>query len=416
MRLVTPIRLPISAALVLGKLKRDAEETLGSPVESCVLTCPANSQDDFREKLLMAAEMVGLKASKLIPEPTSAALAYGLQHGIDQTVCVYDLGGGTYDNSVVDCISNRIDVLGTSGDPKLGGRDFDRGLSKFTVDEFEQQAGFRPNRKDDPAFDVDVWERTEQAKFALFARDKTTITLGARGQYATIEVTREKFKQLTEGLVRQTVDTCNDLLSLIGKQWSDIDKLLLVGGGSKAPGVKEAIEQASGLSASQDIDPLLAVSYGAAIQAAVEAGGMVVDGRAIPAPNLKLQDVTAYAVGCTIDDMQRGMSACAVVLPRHSAVPSSHTKVFRLKFPDQTEAEIILLQGNDGEPADRCLELGRVTLKGLPADPTLPLRIEVSVDIDGNGMISARGTDKTSGKSVEMKIDYSRGISKGHAA
>lgn len=399
------------AALVFKKLKDDAEQALGETVRLAVVTCPANSQDDQRKKLLKAAAQAGLNVAKLIPEPTAAGIAYGLQQGIEQTVCVFDLGGGTFDASVTKCKSEQVEVLGTSGVPKLGGRDFDKAISNYVLKGFEKQAGFRPDPDDEVAVYEDLRERAEQAKLALSVRDKTTITLGARGQYATIELNRQKFEQLTKELVQQTVETSNDLLKLIGLIWNDIDKLLLVGGGSKVPAVRAAIEKTSGLRASLDIDPLHAVSFGAAIQAAVEAGGYVLGGRAIPAPKVELKDVTAYAIGCMIDDLNLGFSN-AVVIPRHAPVPSSHRQRFRLKHPDQTCADLWALQGNEGDLAERCLKLGHMVLEDLPPAPDLPLRIEISADIDKNGIVGIRGKDTISGKTVEMQIDYSRNITR----
>ncbi|MCG3132879.1 MAG: Chaperone protein DnaK [Phycisphaerae bacterium] len=400
-------------ALVLSKLKRDAEAALGGSVNAAVLTCPANFQDHQRQALLDAAQRAGLEVKRLVPEPSAAALAYGLQRGSDQTFFVSDLGGGTFDATVARIQNQNLEVLGTSGLPQVGGRNFDHATIQHLLKEFESKAGFRPDGKQDMAFMEDVRERAEQAKVALASREKTTVTLGARGKYASIELTRATFEKLTAPLVAQTVGTCNDLLTLVGLSWEKIDKLIFVGGGSKAVGVKEAMEKASGRRISQDIDPLRAVAYGAAIQGAIEAGGFVLDGRAIPAPKIQLSDVLAYAVGCMVDEPNLGFSN-AVIVPRHSRIPSRQTRTFRLKDAAQVHAEIVLLQGNEGDPADQCLRLGQMELSDLPADASLPPRIEITLDFDKNGLCSASGKDTLSGKQNQMKIDYSKGVSRMH--
>ncbi|MCK6464018.1 MAG: Hsp70 family protein [Phycisphaerae bacterium] len=396
------------SSLVLAKLKCDAESALGESIHAVVLTCPANFQDHQRQALLDAAKLAGLEVRRLVPEPSAAAMAYGLQRS-DQTFFVFDLGGGTFDATVARIQGAKLDVLGTSGLPNVGGRNFDQILMERLLHEFEGKAGFAPDRSQDLAFFEDARERTEQAKVTLATREKTTVTLGARGKYASIEVTRDTFLRLTASLVEQAASACNDLLQLVGLSWSRIDKLLFVGGGSRAVGVKEAMEKASGQRVSQDIDPIRAVAFGAAIQGAIEAGGFVLDGRAIPAPKLHLTDVTAYAIGCMVDDVHLGFSN-AVIVPRHSRVPSRLTKTFKLKEPQQTHAEIVLLQGNEGDPADQCLRLGQMELSDLPAEPTMPPRIEVTLDFDKNGICSAFGKDTLSGKSTQMRIDYSKGL------
>lgn len=400
------------AAEVLRKIRRDAEEALGEKVTSVVITCPANFQADQREDLLQAAKKAGLNVTMLLGEPTAAAMAYGLNKSrAAATIAVVDLGGGTFDLSIARISDKETLALGTSGIPVLGGRNFTQAIVKYALDEFEKQAGFRPDEKEDLTVLADLRERSEHAKATLAVKDKTVIPLGAKGQYVAIELTRATFEQLTQDLIRQITQTCEDLLKLVALTWMDIDKVLLVGGASRMPAVKAAVEQASGKSVNLDIDPLRAVSYGAALQAAAKAGGFVLDGRAIPAPKLELQEVLGYSIGCMVDEPNRGFSQ-AVIVPRHSAIPSVHEAVFRLKHPEQTRADIRVMEGNEGDPAERCLILSEAILDDLPVDESLPPRLQFRAEVDVNAIIKVTAKDLISGKLVNMEIDYSRGLKK----
>ncbi len=404
--------------LVLGKLKRDAQEGLGEEVKLVVISVPANFQDDQKSELLTAAKSAGLDVLSLIPEPTAAGVAYGLEKGQDQTVLISDLGGGTYDASIVRSKGERIEVLGTAGIADLGGRRYTEIIEAYSLDALARETGLRPNLQKDPALCHDLHDRAEQAKFALGVKGSAKLMLSAGGQYHTVELTREEFERAIANLICQIVEKAGELLKDCGLRKEDLDRILLVGGGNKIPSIKAAMEKAFGRPVAQDIDPIRAVAWGAAIQAAIEAskgtGSLTFRGRAIPAPKLNVQDVTAHGIGCCVDDPNLN-EINAVIVQRHTPIPCEHEDLFRLKLPDQTDAHIRVLQGEEGEAAGKCLTIGELTLKGLPPDPKLPKRIHVVYRLDGNAMCSAEAEDLVSGKKTQMRFDYSRGVARASA-
>jgi molecular chaperone DnaK len=407
------------AALVLAKLKENAEQFLGEEIAGAVISVPANFQDDQKHALLEAAKQAQINVLHLVHEPTAAAIAYGADKGRDSTILVSDMGGGTYDASIVRCEPDKIEVLGTDGIPDLGGRRYTRMIEEWALDEFIQSTGQRPDPSTDAAFFQDLRDRAEQAKTALSVKNKTTITLGAAGQYHPAKLARDKFVRMVEDLNRQMVAKCSDLLDQCHLTWKELDRVVLVGGGNKVPAVRQSVESMFGRPVSQDIDPLKAISYGAAIQAAVEAskgnGTFRFQGRAVPAPKVKVHDVTAHAIGCCVDDPNVA-DINAVIIPRHSPIPCEREDVFRLKLPDQTGASIQILQGEEGQPANQCLTIGELTLEELPADPELPKRIRVLYQVDDNGMCTAHAEDLVSGKKSQIQFDYSRGVSRATAS
>ena len=395
------------ATALLSQLHTDAARALEHDVRICVLTHPANFMEDQKQDLLDAAREAGLDVRRLLPEPSAAALAFGLHRPTVGTILVFDLGGGTFDVSLAEFNGDEGRILGTAGEPALGGRDFDHCLMEYVLEGFEKQMGFRPDLDTERAVLADLVERCDSAKRTLATRPSTTVTIGSGGKYATVDVTRETFESLTAALVARAVQTCTDLLALKKMDWSSIRQLVLVGGGSLIPGVKEAIERESGLRAVTAVDPLRAVSYGAAIQAAIEVGGQVIDGRSIPAPRMAMKDVTTYDVGCIVDHPELGHRQ-TVIVPRHSTIPGTYSDCFRLKYPDQTQADFRFCQGNEGDPPDRCVDLGRIVLEDLPPDPSLPKRIHAEIVFDANAMVEARVTDRISGKSRQLTCDCRR--------
>lgn len=406
-------------ALVLEKLKRDAEQLIGEAVTGAVVTVPANFQDDQKHALLQAAKQAGLDVLQLLHEPTSAAVAYGADKREDQTILVSDMGGGTYDASIVRCQEDRIDVLGTDGIPDLGGGKYSQVIQDYVLENLARTAGYHPDPEADLVFFQDLRDRAEQAKFTLSVKDRAKINLSAGGEYHTVELTRDEFDDMIAESNAQVVETCEGLLKDCGLNWETLDRALLVGGGSKVASVREAMEKAFGRPVSRDIDPLKAISYGAAIQAAVQASGsngtVVYRGRALPAPKVTVRDVTAHAIGCCVEDPNLE-EINAVIIPRHSSIPCEREDVFRLEFPDQAVASVQILQGDDGAPASGCLKIGELILENLPPDKNLPKRIRVLYKIDGNGMCTAYAEDLLSGKNAHMRFDYSRSVSKSTAS
>jgi len=402
------------AEVVLEKVKRDAEQYLGEKVDGAVITVPANFTDSPKQDLLDAANQAGLKVLQLLHEPPAGAIAYSLGKGQDQDqrILVFDLGGGTFDASIVQCRKEAIEVLGTDGIKDLGGRKFTQAIMDFLLQQID---GDLPDLKDEPAFYQDLKDRAEQAKFALGVKQSTKITLCVQGVYQTIELTLDKFNEMIEPLIEQTVAKCESLLKQLGLEWNSIDKVLFVGGGSKVPAIKDAVEQSYGRSVSQDIDGMKAISYGAAIQAAILSadaeGNRIYQGRAIPAPKVDLSDVTAHGIGCTVHDPNRD-NVCAIIIPRHSPIPSDKKDVFRFHQPHQTSVHVEILQGEEGQSRDECEVIGDIKLEDLSEDESLPLRLHVRYEIDKHGMVSAHAEDSISGKQADITFDYSKGVSR----
>lgn len=405
-------------ACTLEKLKGDAEQFLGEEVPAVVLSVPANFQDDQKHDLIEAAKQVNLDVLQLTHEPTAAAIAYGMEKGINSTFLLSDLGGGTYDASIVRVDGDHVHVLGTDGIPDLGGRKYTLAIEEWALDDLCRATKVRPDRAKDVVFFQDLRDRAEQAKMALSVRNKTTITLSAGGQYHSCDLSRDQFNDLVADLNRQMVEKCTDLLGQCSLAWEDLDRVLLVGGGNKVLSVRDSIAGAFGRTPSQDIDPLKAISFGAAIQAAIETskatGKYYFKGRALPAPKMEVHDVTPHAIGCCIDDPNAN-EVNAVIIPRHSKIPCEREDLFRLKHPDQTTASVDILQGDDGQPACQCLKIGGLVLDDLPPDPSLPQRIRVVYQIDENGMCTAHAEDLVSGKKAKIRFDYSRGVNKAAA-
>lgn len=405
-------------AEVLKKVSRDCEQFLGEPVESAAISVPANFSDAEKKGLLDAAEQAGLTILQLVHEPTAAAIAYAVEKGRNEKVLVLDLGGGTFDVSIVECDDGSVNVLGTDGIADLGGRKFTHVIQDFVLSDLEKATGYVPGPDTEPAFFQDLRDRAEQAKYSLGVKRSTKITLSVNGSYHTVEITADEFNDMITPFTDQIVAKCESLLHDRDLDWESIDKVLLVGGGNKVPKVKEEIEKAYDRSVSQNIDAMKAISYGAAIQAAILSsdayGHVIYQGRVIPAPKVNIRDVTSHGIGVVIDDANLS-EVCAIILPKNTPIPSEKKDTFRFKLPEQNAASIDIIQGEEGQPRDECEQIGNITLDNLPLDASLPRRICVCYAIDKNGMCVAYATDEISGKKADLKFNYAKRINRAAA-
>lgn len=373
------------SALILKQLKEDAEAVLGHPCKFAVITVPAYFNDAQRKATQDAASLAGLVALRIINEPTAAALAYGIGGSrSSEHVLVYDLGGGTFDVTIM-CVSNdELDVRTTDGDKALGGKDWDDALIEYVRDEVKKQGVKIP----DGDFNTlqELRESCEKAKLQLSTREKTKIALSVSGKRFGIDVTREKFEELTEILIHRTIALSEGCLDVAELTWAEIDKILLVGGSSRMPAVSRHIERVSGKSPSRELDPDLIVAMGAAILGAktpipLSTGGTELPSAASKLPDYAVCDICSHSLGTVVCD-DDGEDINSIILSKDTKIPCIVSKEFCTGSDNQTQIRVQVTQGED-ESLDYVQVIGEATVK-IPAYPKgAPIRIQYSYDIDG---------------------------------
>ena len=389
------------SAMILQKLKADAESYIGQPVTEAVITVPAYFTDAQRQATKDAGRIAGLDVKRIINEPTAAALAYGLDKESDQKIMVYDLGGGTFDVSVLEIGDGVIEVLATAGNNRLGGDDFDACITKYLVDEFKKAEGI--DLSGDKVAMQRLREAAEKAKIELSGVTTSNINLpyitaDATGpKHLDVTLSRAKFNELTHHLVEKTVGPVKQALSDSGLTASDISKVLMVGGSSRIPAVQEMVKQLTGKEGFKGINPDECVAIGAAIQGGVLAGDV---------KGVLLLDVTPLSLG-----IETLGGVCTRLIERNTTIPTKKSQIFSTAADNQTAVEINVLQG-EREMAQYNKSLGRFNLDGIaPARRGTP-QIEVTFDIDANGIVNVSATDKGTGKEQHITITSSTNMSK----
>ena len=389
------------SAMVLQKLKADAEAYLGSPVTEAVITVPAYFTDAQRQATKDAGKIAGLEVKRIINEPTAAALAYGLDKENDQKIMVYDLGGGTFDVSILEIGDGVIEVLATAGNNRLGGDDFDECIMKYLVSEFKKAEGI--DLSGDKVAMQRLKEAAEKAKIELSGVTTSNINLpyitaDATGpKHLDVTLTRAKFNELTAHLVEATMGPVRQAMGDAGLSGSDISKVLLVGGSSRIPAVQEAVKKITGKEGFKGINPDECVAMGAAIQAGVLTGDV---------KGLLLLDVTPLSLG--IETMG---GVCTRLIERNTTIPAKKSQIFSTAADNQTSVEVNVLQG-EREMAAANKSLGRFHLDGIaPARRGVP-QIEVTFDIDANGIVNVSAKDLGTGKEQHITITSSTNMSK----
>ncbi len=389
------------SAMVLQKLKADAEAYLGSPVSEAVITVPAYFTDAQRQATKDAGKIAGLEVKRIINEPTAAALAYGLDKESDQKIMVYDLGGGTFDVSILEIGDGVIEVLATAGNNRLGGDDFDECIMKYLVGEFKKAEGI--DLSGDKVAMQRLKEAAEKAKIELSGVTTSNINLpyitaDATGpKHLDVTLTRAKFNELTAHLVEATMGPVRQAMGDAGLSGSDISKVLLVGGSSRIPAVQEAVKKITGKEGFKGINPDECVAMGAAIQAGVLTGDV---------KGLLLLDVTPLSLG--IETMG---GVCTRLIERNTTIPAKKSQIFSTAADNQTSVEVNVLQG-EREMAAANKSLGRFHLDGIaPARRGVP-QIEVTFDIDANGIVNVSAKDLGTGKEQHITITSSTNMSK----
>ncbi len=396
---------PEISARVLMKMKKTAEDYLGEPVKEAVITVPAYFNDSQRQATKDAGRIAGLDVKRIINEPTAAALAYGMdkKRG-DIKIAVYDLGGGTFDISIIEIAEvdgeHQFEVLATNGDTFLGGEDFDLRIIDYLVDEFKKESGI--NLKNDPLALQRLKESAEKAKIELSSSQQTDINLpyvtaDASGpKHLNIKLTRAKLESLVEDLIERTIEPCRIAIKDSGISARDIDEVILVGGQSRMPKVQESVKNIFGKEPRKDVNPDEAVAVGAAIQGGVLSGDV---------KDVLLLDVTPLSLG--IETLGGVMTK---LIPKNTTIPTKHSQIFSTAEDNQTAVTVHVLQG-EREMAQFNKSLEKFDLTDIPTAPRGVPQIEVTFDIDANGILHVSAIDKATSKEQKRSIKASSGLS-----
>jgi len=389
------------SAKILAKIKADAESYIGSPVTQAVITVPAYFDDSQRQATKQAGEIAGLEVMRILNEPTAAALAYGLDKKNAHTIAVYDLGGGTFDISILELGEGVYEVKATNGDTHLGGDDFDKHILDYLADEFKKEHGV--DLRKDPQALQRLRDAAEKAKIELSTSMETEINLpfitqGKDGPtHLVTKLSRAKMESLVGDLINKTIEPVKKCLADAKIDIKKIDEIVLVGGMTRMPKVVEVVKNFFGKQPNQSVNPDEVVAIGAAVQAGVLAGDV---------KDVVLLDVTPLTLG-----LETLGAVSTPLIPRNTTVPTSKTEIFSTAADNQTSVEINVLQGERSMASDN-KSLGRFILSGIPPAPRGVPQVEVTFDIDASGILNVTAKDKATGKVSTIKITGSTGLSK----
>ncbi len=389
------------SAMILQKLKSDAEDRLGEKITEAVITVPAYFDDSQRQATKDAGKIAGLDVKRIINEPTAAALAYGFNKKKDEKIVVYDLGGGTFDVSVLEVADDTVEVKATNGDTHLGGDDFDQIIIHWIIDEFKKESGIDLSK--DQLSLQRLKEAAEKAKHELSTATETEInqpfiTSDASGpKHLVLKLSRSKLEELVDGLVQKTLEPCRKALADAGLQSNQINEVILVGGMTRMPLVQQTVEKFFGKKPNVSVNPDEVVAIGAAVQAGVLQGEV---------KDVLLLDVSPLSMG-----LETLGGVMTKLIERNTTIPTSKSQIFSTAADNQTSVEVHVLQGEREMAVDN-KSLGRFTLEGIPPAPRGIPQVEVTFDIDANGILNVSAKDKASGKEQKITITASTSLSK----
>lgn len=403
----TPIEI---SSMILQKIKADAEEKLGEKVDAAVITCPANFDDSQRKATKTAGEVAGFNVLRIINEPTAAALAYGFGKKESQRVMVYDFGGGTLDVTVLEVSPDTVEVLSTGGEPHLGGEDFDQRIMNWLIEQFQKEQGIDLSK--DPLALQRIKDAAEKAKIELSSALETEINLpfvsadSAGPKHLLYKINRSQFENLTRDLVERSIERARKTLAEAKFSQKDINEVVLVGGTTLIPSIREEVKKFFGKEPNKSINPEEVVALGAAIQAEILKAKE--EGRA-PEGDIKsvlLLDVLPLSLG-----IETLGAVNTVMIAKNTTIPTSKSQTFSTAADSQPAVEINILQG-ERPMAQGNRSLGKFVLDGIPPAPRGIPQIEVAFDVDANGILSVAAKDKATGKSQSIRIEGSTGLSK----
>jgi len=389
------------SAMILGKLKADAEAKLGEKITEAVITVPAYFDDAQRAATKAAGQIAGLEVKRIINEPTAAALAYGFNRKKDEKIVVYDFGGGTFDVSVLEVGDDVVEVKSTDGDSHMGGRDIDQKIVRYLADEFKKESGLDITK--DPLALQRLDEAAEKAKLELSSASETevnipfvTVDSGGNPQHLLVKLSRATLESLSEEYVTRSIDITKRALQAANINASEINEVILVGGQTRMPKIQEEVEKLFGKKPHRDVNPDEVVAIGAAIQAGILQGDV---------KDILLVDVIPLSL--SIETMG---GVATKLVERNTAIPTSRTQTFSTASDNQTSVEIHVTQGERAMAADN-KSLGRFNLDGIPPAPRGLPQVEVTFDVDSNGILTVKAKEKTTGKEQSIRIEGSTGLS-----
>ena len=395
------------SALILKKLKTDAEAQLGVAVNRAVISVPAYFKDAQREATRQAAQMAGLEVLRIVNEPTAAALAYGRDkiEG-NQTILVYDFGGGTFDATIMRIEGNRFTILGTDGNARLGGKDIDQRLVDHLAEEFQRAHSI--DLRAERFTHQDLWDRAEQAKKDLSFREHVAITVSRGEKALRVDIDRDLFGKMIEDLIAETQACVEELLAATGQNWNSIDVVLLAGGSSRMPAVRAMIERISGKDSARDLNPDECVALGAAIQSSVlldEGTPASPAGAGEESRDLVVQDVASHSLGVRAQSSDRRSYVNSIIIPRFTPIPCEQRRPFATSTDNQALVDIEVLQGEASDPTSPEIDLiGKLALTDLPPHKAGQLRIDVVLRYTADGVIEVEATESISGRRVREVI------------